>query len=148
MITVTMSHLFNGKQFMPGKFRISVTRLAKPIGLGLSEDLRAIVATAPEVRTEAQQEALLAYHRTVDLEFTNKRNALNASKAPLPVDPKLQELRDQLEFARKPVPVDPALAQLRKDVEMSIQQAAKRRLTTAQDVAWALINSPAFLFNH
>jgi hypothetical protein len=148
VLSVTMSHQFNGKQFMPGRFRISVTRLAKSIGLGLPEDLRAIVAIAPEVRTKAQQEALLAYHRAVDPEFAKKRNALNASKAPSPVDPKLQELRNQLEFARRPVPVDPILVQLRKDIEMSIQQAAARRLTTAQDVAWALINSPAFLFNH
>ena len=46
------------------------------------------------------------------------------------------------------MPVDPRLVQLRHDVEMSIQQAATRRLTAAQDIAWALINSPAFLFNH
>jgi hypothetical protein len=37
---------------------------------------------------------------------------------------------------------------LRKDVEMSIQQSVSRRLTAAQDITWALINSPAFLFNH
>ena len=66
----------------------------------------------------------------------------------MPIDPKLKELRDQLEFAQRPVQPDPALVNLRRDLEMSVQQATARRLTAAQDIAWALINSPAFLFNH
>jgi hypothetical protein len=44
--------------------------------------------------------------------------------------------------------MDPMLLQLRHDLEISIQQAATRRLTAAQDIARALINSPAFLYNH
>ena len=84
----------------------------------------------------------------MDADWRNKVAAVTASKAPLPVDPRLAALRSQLEQAKRPVPVDPVLEQLRHDLEMSIQQAATRRLTAAQDIAWALINSPAFLFNH
>jgi hypothetical protein len=47
-----------------------------------------------------------------------------------------------------PVPLDPKLVQLRADVKMSEQQATNARLTAVQDLAWALMNSPAFLFNH
>jgi len=43
--------------------------------------------------------------------------------------------------------VDPHLAQLRRDVELSRKQLENARLTAAQDLAWALINNPAFLFN-
>ncbi len=40
------------------------------------------------------------------------------------------------------------LVQLRLDVQESTRKIANRRLTAVQDLAWALINSPAFLFNH
>jgi hypothetical protein len=36
---------------------------------------------------------------------------------------------------------------MRVDVALSAKQLDSRRLTAAQDLAWALINSPAFLFN-
>ncbi len=88
------------------------------------------------------------YFHSVDMVYRSKVDALNTSKAPLPIDPKLKELRDQLEFARRPVQPDPALVELRHDLETSVQQATTRRLTAAQDITWALINSPAFLFNH
>jgi hypothetical protein len=37
--------------------------------------------------------------------------------------------------------------QLRLDTAMSVRQLTDKRLTMAQDLAWALINNPAFLFN-
>jgi hypothetical protein len=148
VITVKLHHRFNAPQFTLGRFRLAVTRVPRPIGLGVPEEFRSILAIVPELRTEAQRNVLQTYTRVMDAEWRNKLGALNASKAPLPVDDKLASLRSQLEQAQRPVPVDPVLQQLRHDLEMSIQQAATRRLTAAQDIAWALINSPAFLFNH
>jgi WD40 repeat protein/mono/diheme cytochrome c family protein len=147
-LTFKLHHKFNGNVYALGRFRIAITRLPKPVGLGLPEPLREIVAVVPELRNDAQRNALLNYHRTIDPEWRKRVDALNASRAPLPEDPKLKDLREQLDQAKKPVPVDPKLAQLRQDVEMSVQQSAARRLTAVQDIAWALINSPAFLFNH
>ena len=146
-LSFALHHQF-GKGFMPGHFRISVTTLPKPVGLGLPENYRAILAVAPELRTPAQRDLLLAHFRAVDPEYLRRVTLVNQSKAPRPPDAMLAQLRAKVAETSKPVPLDPRLAQLRKDVEMSIAQTAARRLTVAQDVAWALINSPSFLFNH
>jgi hypothetical protein len=131
-----------------GRFRLSVTRGPKPIGLSLPEELRAVLVNSPEVRTDAQRSLITTYLRTVDPELRQKTAAIDASKAPLPLDPALTALRNQLEFAKRPIEPGPVLIRLRHDLEMSVQQAALRRLTATQDITWALINSPAFLFNH
>jgi WD40 repeat protein len=148
ILTFQFHHKFVGNVYSIGRFRLSLTRVARPIGLGVPEEFRSYLATVPELRTEAQRTSLLSYFQSIDVERRTKADALNASRAPLPVDPKLTALRDRLEFVKRPVPVDPRLVQLRQDVEMSIRQESSRRLTAAQDIAWALINSPAFLFNH
>ncbi len=147
-LTVKMSYRFPTPMHMPGRFRISLTKVPRPIGLDPAEEFRAILATEPDLRTQAQRDALLTYVKTVDGEWRNKLTALDASRAPLPADPKIAELQNALNEANKPIPVDPRLVALRQDVEMSIKQSTARRLTAAQDVAWVLINSPAFLFNH
>jgi hypothetical protein len=147
VLTINMHHKFENEWTL-GRFRLSATRSPKPVGPSLPEDFRAVLAVAPELRTAAQKEVLLSYFRVMDAELKAKTEALRTSRAPLPVDERLQELRNRLEFARRPIQPDPALVALRRDVEMSVEQAAARRLTAAQDIAWALINSPAFLFNH
>jgi hypothetical protein len=73
---------------------------------------------------------------------------LAKDKMPLPIDPKLTELKGVLAKAEEPIQIEPKLVQLRADVKMSAQQMNDKRLTGAQDLVWALINNPAFLFNH
>jgi WD40 repeat protein len=146
ILTFRLHHKF-AEEWTLGRFRLSLTRGSKPVGLGLSEEFRAILATSADVRTHAQKLTLTSYLRAIDPELRRKSAAIIASKAPLPADPTLKTLRDQLELASRPVQPEPDLARLRHDLEMSVQQAAVRRLTATQDIAWALINSPAFLFN-
>src|SRR5207253_1838172 len=130
VLTIKMQHNFENEWTL-GRFRLSATRGPKPIGLSLPEDFRAILAVAPELRTEGQKGVLLGYFRAVDPELRGKFAALNASRAPLPVDPRLKELRDQVEYVQRPIQPDPALVALRRDLEMSVEQAAVRRLTAA-----------------
>ena len=147
VLTFTLDHKFNGNTYQLGRFRISVTTAPKP-GLSLSEELKALLVSAPADRSDAQKAALTKYVRSVDEELKKKTQAVAESKQPLPIDPKLTELRERLAVVSRPIPADPKLIQLRNDVVQSTQQLANKRLTAAQDLAWALINSPAFLFNH
>ena len=45
------------------------------------------------------------------------------------------------------LPPDGRLIQLQADVKNSEAQLGDKRLTAAQDLVWAFINTPAFLFN-
>jgi hypothetical protein len=66
---------------------------------------------------------------------------------PLTIDQRVVDARAALELAQRPVPPDPLLARLERDFEQSRGQLENLRLTMAQDLAWAMVNSPAFLFN-
>jgi hypothetical protein len=119
-----------------------------PVPLGLPEDLQAALSVPAAERDAGLQQLLAKYYRGVDSELRKSTVALAESRRPLPIDPKLVLLREQLEVVSRPVPPDSKLVQLREDVTMSTAQLVNRRLTAAQDLAWALVNSPAFLFNH
>jgi WD40 repeat protein/mono/diheme cytochrome c family protein len=147
VLTFTLRQTFNSADFMLGRFRISVTTSPRPLGLGLSDEIRAIAATPAERRDDAQKAAYAKHYRSVDGEFAKRQAAVGEAKKPLPIDPHLKELKDGLAEVSKPVRLDAPLAQLRRDAESSTKQMENLRLTMAQDLVWALINSPAFLFN-
>jgi hypothetical protein len=146
-LTFKLTHNFQ-TNYLLGRFRLSVSLAKPPFKLGLSEDLLAIVRTDPKNRGP-QQDVLTKYYRSIEPELLKREQAVAASKQPLPIDPRLKELRDQVELlVSHPVPPDRLLKQLHDDMEISAVQMTNARLIGAQDVAWALVNSPAFLFNH
>ena len=83
-----------------------------------------------------------------DGEIRKTKAALAQSKQAVPPDAKIVELEKRKQVLSQPTPDDPQLVQLREDVKQSGIQLSKIRLTAAEDLTWALINSPAFLFNH
>lgn len=147
-LTFKLIQRFRDKQHSLGKFRLSVTSSAKPIGLGLPGRLEELVSLPAGERSAEQQAELDAFFREQDAELKKKIEAVKESEKPLPVDPELKLRQDRLASSREPIPEDPTLAGLRRDLATATEQLKQRRLTAAQDLAWALINSPAFLFNH
>ncbi len=146
-LKVVMHHKFNQPDYVLGRFRISVAVDKTDVGLSLADEYKAIVAT-PAAQRKPEQTALLAKHyKAVDQEFRNLQAALGVASQPLPVDPKLVELQGKLELVNQPLPPDGRLLQLQADVKNSEAQLGNKRLTAAQDVVWALINTPSFLFN-
>lgn len=130
-----------------GKFRLSVTTKQGPLPFGIPENINKVLALAKEKRTEKQEGEITKYFRENDASLKTLDQSLAQAKKPLPGDAKLQELRDQLAALEKSPRADPRHDQLKQDFDLSAQQLTQRRLTGAQDLTWALINTPAFLFN-
>lgn len=133
-------------QHQVGCFRISLSKYHEA-GLSLSESLLTELAK-PESAWSAETKTMLnKLYQAGDPEINRLRAELAKAKTPLKIDPAIAKLREQLARVSQPVPDDPALVQLEKDVIQSTSQLKNNRLTAAQDLAWALINSPSFLFN-
>ncbi|MFP6765412.1 MAG: hypothetical protein VB858_17425 [Planctomycetaceae bacterium] len=142
-----LHHNHPAKEHLLARFRISVTTSGPP-GLSLPESLAAIARTAPDGRSEAQQTELAGWFTKADRGLVAKQKALADARRPVPIDPGVTQRKEILAFVSKPVPEDTRLLRLRRDVEFSVQQQQKKRLTMAQDLTWALINNPQFLFNY
>ena len=131
-----------------GRFRLSVTDAEGELNFGAPGDIAVILAVAAEKRSPEQKAALIEHLAAGDKETAAARAALVEAEKPLPPDPGLGEHRNAVAAAEQPVVVEALLASLRRDAALSRQQLANQRLTAAQDLAWALINTPGFLFNH
>jgi hypothetical protein len=131
-----------------GKFRISVTSSPLPLNFGLPPAVRGILAKPTTERTDADREALLVEVRKADKRYQELQARLTEAQKPLAEDPQLKKLETDLAAAQQPSPIDPKLQQLRRAVALSEVQLKNKRLTVAQDIVWALINNPAFLYNH
>jgi WD40 repeat protein len=147
-VTVRIEQKFAGGKHALGRFRISFTDSSSPLTLGPPE-LAARLSSIPRERRSAAESAWLSEIAQVrDPERIKAAAELRAAADPLPPDPNVVARAADLAEAEKPVQDDPAIVRLRSDVAASTRQVADRRLTAVQDLAWALINSPAFFFNH
>jgi len=148
VVTVRIEQKFGGGKHALGRFRLSFTESPVPIGLGVYGPAAEIAAVPRADRSPAQVHELERLLATRDPAKVKLSDELAAAAQPLPADPQLVALAADLAEARRGVPDDPAIVRIRSDLAASTQQLANRRLTAMQDLAWALINSPAFIFNH
>ena len=148
LVTIIMKQEFTGSNWQLGKFRWSITDSKKPVNFGLPKNINDLLAIAPDKRDDKQKKTLLDFFRGQDDQLKKLKATLANAKKPRPIDPKLKILQDAVARAEKPLPADPQLVTLNRAADLSTKQLANKRLYGAQDIAWALINNPAFLFNH
>ena len=148
LLRVKMFHNHDNGTLKLGRFRISVTNSPRPISFGVPERIFNLVNLAADQRSSEQKAELLNYYLPREQEYVDHQEKVTLAEAPVPPDAKTEDLKGQVAELNKPVPIDPKLARLRRAAELSTQQLAQKRLTMAQDIAWALINSPEFLYNH
>ncbi len=146
-LTIALDQRHADRKHLLGRFRISVTDAENPLEFGIPRDIDQILTTAPAARDDAQKQTLLNWFRSQNAERRQKELALAKSQQPRPIDPGITERQAKIDLESQPLPVDPQLARLQRAVKLSEDQLQHARLTAAQDIAWALVNSPAFLFN-
>ena len=148
VLTFVMKQMYQGNNWQIGKFRWSTTTDKKPVNFGHPQNISNLLAIAPEQQDDKQKKVLKDYFRTQDPGLQQRIKAVADSKQPLPEDPKLKELVAYVTRANAPLVEDAKLTAFKRAVDLSTKQLGNKRLYGAQDIAWALINNPAFLFNH
>lgn len=149
LLTIQLQHKFQDGNYNLGKFRLSATNSPGPFPAApIPDAIQALLGKKREERTDEEKQQVLAYFREINPRLKKLQVALETAKQPRPTDPKLVQLREALAKASLPILIDLELKQLREDFALSEAQLKSNRLTAVQDLAWALINTPAFLFNH
>jgi hypothetical protein len=134
--------------FAIARFRFWYTTESMPLNIGLPLPVAEALRKPASQRGKEEQAAVTVYWNESDPELSKLRLAAGKLALPLPTDPGILERRAAQARAEQPIKLDAKLVQLRQDAAQSKAQIANKRLTGAQDLAWALINNPAFLFNH
>ncbi len=134
--------------FEIARFRLWITTSNTPLNIGLPSPVAEALKKPASARGPDEQKAIAAYWNENDPELRKRRLVAGKAALPLPTDPAILERRTAITKAEEPIRLDSRLVQLRQDIEQSKAQVANKRLTGIQDLAWALINTPAFLFNH
>ncbi len=147
-VKLTVGILCRFKSHPLGRFRVYVTTDSDPLHFGIPAHVVDAFGKAAGARSETEQKGLVDWIAEADVEYQNRRWAAKGPFPAIPADKKMEELQKALKYAEIPIEEDPRLIRFRKDLEMSARQAKNPRLTAAQDLTWALINNPAFLFNH
>jgi hypothetical protein len=146
-LEIFMKQEFQSGQHSLGRFRVAVTDIDKPISYGLPDEIVKIFAVAKDKRSPEQLKKVSDAFKAGNPERVAFNNALIEASKPLPKDPNLTELEVVLTTAEKPLGLPPEVTRLRRALSLSEKQLADKRVIGAQDLAWALINTPAFLFN-
>ena len=146
-LTFTLKQHFQSGQHSLGRFRLAVTNVPPPVSYGLPEEVKDIFAIAKNKRSSDQHKTLSDAFKKSNSERVLLAKLLKESSKPLPKDAQLVKLERILTEAKKPIPLPPEVARLRRAVSLSKGHLQNKRLIGVQDLTWALINTPAFLFN-
>ena len=148
LVRVTLHHNYGDGSLSLGKFRVSLTDSPQPLSLGIPSSIAELLAIPPDKRSQQQQTELATYHRDHDEALRQLLKAVERVEQPLPPNPQLVVLKQRIEELSQAIPVDSELVKLQNKVAISRRQRDAGRITAAQDLAWALINNPEFLYNH
>ena len=145
-LQIHMDQRYANRDHTIGRFRVYVTTDPNPLAVGLPADV--VDAVAAESRSDGQTATLIEYLKTSDPETRKAELAKDAAARKRPRDAQLVQLERLARLAAEPLPPNPQLVRLERAERLSGEQVQSARLTAVQDLAWALMNGPAFLFNH